>query len=351
MASRRGLVALAGAAVGVGAGFVAQRSVINRRRRDDPEAGEAFGTRRGERARTFDLADGARIFVEEAGPRSTKGAVFVHGSVLRTDVWHYQLAGLGRHRLVFCDLRGHGQSQPRGEAAYSLTTLADDLEAVIDEAGLKEVVIVGHSVGGMIALQLCKEKPELLGTKIKGLALVNTTYGPVTETLVGSSAIARVERLTRRPLDALRSQHVRIERLRKLVRPSDALFWGVALAAFGSHASPKQIDFTYRMLSETPVDVIFDLIKSYRDFDMTDHLGDVTVPALVIGGSHDRITLPNGSQHLADQLPKADLHLLEGCGHMSMLERHREFNSLLQTFLDDTLGPPAKPRRRTTKTR
>lgn len=346
MARRNRLLALAGAAVGVGAGLAAQRTAINRRRRSDPEKGEAFGERRGERSRTFDLPDGARIFMEEVGPESPRGAVFVHGSVLTTGIWHYQMEGLGGHRLVFSDLRGHGQSQPKGRAAFSISQLAEDLEAVIEEAGLEEAVIVGHSVGGMVALQLCHDRPELLGSRIKGLVLVNSTYGPAAETLIGSGVIARVERITRRPLDALGKQHERIERLRKLVRPTDAVYWGVALAAFGKEGSPSQIDFTYDMLANTPVDTIFDLVRSYRDFDMADELEEITVPALVLGGTHDRLTLPKASQYLAEHLPKSDLHIFEDCGHMSMLERHEEFNKLLTSFLDETLGAAKKPRRR-----
>lgn len=298
----------------------------------------------------IDLPDGARIFVEEVGPEeASKGAVFIHGSVLRTDIWHYQIAGLDGHRLAFSDLRGHGLSQPKGRAAYSLATLADDLLATIDELGLQETVIVGHSIGGMIALQLCKARPDLLGASIKGLVLVNTTYGPVTETLIGSGVIARIERVTRRPFDVLGGQHERIERWRKLVRPSDAIFWGVAYGAFGPDASPKQIDFTYDMLSETPAEIIFDLVRSYRDHDMAEHLGDVTVPALVIGGTHDRLTQPKASRYLAEHLPKAELHIFERCGHMSMLERHEEFNSLVTDFLKDTLGAPGAKRRRSAR--
>ena len=346
MASRNRLLALAGTAVGLGAGIAAQRTVINKRRRNDPERNEPFGRRRGDRTRILDLPDGARIFVEEVGPESRSAAVFVHGSVLRTDVWHYQMEGLGDYRLVFSDLRGHGQSTPKGESSYSIQTLAADLVAVIDEVGLEEVVIVGHSVGGQIAMQVCRDFPDEMGSRVKGLVLVNTSYGPFTETLIASGVVARMERLARRPLDVLGRQHERIERLRKLVRPSDALYWGVALGAFGERASPRQIDFAYDMLSETPVDVIFDLVKAYRDFDMTNELHEITVPALVIGGTHDRLTLPKASHYLASHLPDADLHIFEGCGHMSMLERHEEFNRLLESFLDDQLTAAKQPARR-----
>ncbi|MFP5298803.1 MAG: alpha/beta fold hydrolase [Actinomycetota bacterium] len=338
--NRRGIWALAGAAAGVGAGLVAQHSVINRRRRNDPEGGQRFGTRRGERSRLLELEDGARIFVEETGPMSSRGAVFVHGSCMRTDMWHYQLPGIGGHRLIFYDLRGHGMSRPKGDAEFSIQRLVEDLRTVIEDSDLDEVVIVGHSVGGMIALDLCRLYPDDLGGRIKGLVLLNTTHRPAVETIIGGAPLARVERAIRRPLDALGARSDYVEYLRRVIKPSDTVFMAVSLAAFGPGASAKQIDFTYDMLAETPAEVIFDLIRSYRDYEVTEHLGGVNVPTLVIGGTHDRITIGRASEEIAERLPKAELKVLEGCGHMSMLERHREVNRSLEAFFDDVLGNP-----------
>jgi len=338
MSGRNRILAIGGAALGVGAGIVAERLAVRRRRQRDPEAAEAFGSRRGERSRKVVLSDGATLFVEEVGPPTPTAAVFVHGSALRTDLWHYQMEGVGGHRLVFYDLRGHGLSQPKGDAPYSIATLASDLGALISEMKLEEVVLVGHSVGGMIGMRLCLERPELLGSSIKGLVLANTTHGPVVDTIIGGAVAVRIERLLRRPLDVVGTQARRIDVLRRVVRPSDAVFWGVALAAFGPRPSAGQIDFTYDMLAETPTDVILDLVRSYRDFDLTERLSEINVPCLVVGGTHDRLTRPEASERLAEGLPKAQLQMLEGCGHMSMLERHTEFNEMLAEFLDDTLG-------------
>lgn len=335
---KQGVFALAGAAAGVGVGLATQRALVRRRRRNDTEAGERFGTRRGVRARTISLADGADAFVEEAGPPGRKGAVFVHGSALRTDLWHYQLPGIGDHRLVFYDLRGHGVSRTKGSARFSIAQLAADLVEVIDESELEEVVVVGHSIGGMVALDLAHTRPDLLGSRVKGLVLVNTTYRPAVETVAGGAALAHLERLLRRPLDLLGRGAPTIDKLRAVVKPSDLLFLTVAYGGFGPGAPASQVDFVYDMLSETPADVIFDLIGSYREFDVTEVLGDVTVPALVIGGSNDRITVPAASEYLAEHLPKAELEMFERCGHMPMLERHSEFNEIVGAFLDDTLG-------------
>ncbi len=336
---KRGLAALAGAAVGVGAGLVVQRSAVNRRRRNDPEAAVPFGTKRGDRQRLVHLPDGADLYVEEAGPPSRRGAVFVHGSALRTDLWHYQMDGIGGHRLVFYDLRGHGRSQPKGDLDFTIENLARDLEAVIDDAELEEAVVVGHSVGGMIALQLCALRNEWLGSRIKGIVLCNTTYRPAYDTSIGGAVVSKLERVIRHPLDALAGQHDRIERLRKIVRPTDQIFFAVAYAAFGPGGSAKQIDFTYDMTADTSADVIFDLVKCYREYDVTEILSEVTIPALVLAGTHDRLTIAGASEYIAEHLPKAQLHVLKGCGHMTMLERHDEFNELVGEFLDDVLGP------------
>lgn len=335
---KRGLAALAGTAIGVGASLVAQRSAVKRRRRNDPEAAVPFGTKRGDRQRMVHLPDGASLYVEEAGPLVNRGAVFVHGSALRTDLWHYQMDGIGNHRLVFYDLRGHGRSQPKGDADFTIENLAGDLEAVIDDAELDEAVIVGHSVGGMIALQLCALRNGWLGSRLKGIVLCNTTYRPAYDTSVGGAVVSKIERVIRHPLDAFSGQHDRIERLRKIVRPTDQIFLAVAFAAFGPGASAKQIDFTHDMTADTSADVLFDLIKSYRDYDVRDILADVTIPTLVIAGTHDRLTVAGASEYIAQHLPKAELQVLEGCGHMSMLERHEQFNEMVARFLDDVLG-------------
>ncbi|MGH2789566.1 MAG: alpha/beta fold hydrolase [Actinomycetota bacterium] len=331
-------IALATAAAGLAVGLAAERMALKKRRSRDPEVDEGFGTRRGKRTRRIELPDGARLFVEEMGPRSKRGVVFVHGSALRSDMWHYQMDEFDGRRMILYDQRGHGLSQPKGDAEFSVATLAQDLLAVIDDSGLEEVVIVGHSVGGMVAQQLCIDHPELQGDRIKGLALLNTTYGPAIETVLGGAAIARLERYARRPFDLLGTHSARLDKLRAVIKPSDAMFWGVAFAAFGPEASAHQIDFVYDMTAETASDVIFDLIKSYRAFDARERLHEITVPCLVISGSEDRLTLSEASVYLAEHLPKAELHLFEGAGHMSMMERHIEVNEMLDQFFSDTLG-------------
>lgn len=331
-------------AAGVATGLAAEHLLLRRRRVHDSAAGEAFGRRRGVRQRWLELGDGTRLFVEEAGPVGRCGAVFVHGSALRTDVWHYQLSGIDGFRLVFYDLRGHGLSRPQGHASLSVETMSHDLERVIEDCGLHDVVVVGHSLGGMVALHLCASRIAGTGARVRGIVLLNTPHVHPLETIVGGAALARIERVLRRPFDMVGTQASGIDRLRRVVPPSDAAFWAVALAAFGPRASARQIDFVYSMLSSVPSDVIFDLFKAYRSFDVREALVGIDVPALVVAGSHDRFTVLSASRYLARHLPEARLEVIEDCGHLSMLERHEELNTMLRAFLAETLADAGTPR-------
>ena len=80
------------------------------------------------------------------------------------------------YRLIVWDLPGLGLSKQPDNHDYSLENLARDLDAVIALAGGRPVVLVGHSIGGMISLTHCKLFPQAMGTRVCGLVLVNTTY-------------------------------------------------------------------------------------------------------------------------------------------------------------------------------
>src|SRR5262249_5289344 len=91
--------------------------------------------------------DGASLFYKDWG--KGKPVVFVHGWALNSDMWQYQmihLTGQGL-RCVSYDSRGHGRSSDPGQG-YDYDTLADDLAAVIERLDLREVTLVGHSMGG-----------------------------------------------------------------------------------------------------------------------------------------------------------------------------------------------------------
>src|SRR5215471_15552185 len=182
MASWRRITGAAGvvagaAAASAGAIMAAERIAVGRlRSRPDPASAEPFGELRG-RALTVLTGDGVPLHVETNGPPAAPvTVVFCHGYTLNQDCWHFQRRDLPGHRLVFWDQRDHGRSGRSAAGAASIDQLGTDLKAVIDAAapGDGQVVLVGHSMGGMTIMALAEQHRELFGTKVVGAVLIST---------------------------------------------------------------------------------------------------------------------------------------------------------------------------------
>lgn len=145
-------------------------------------------------AGTVDASDGVALHVEVddptpgAGPRRGRGrcasptatVVFSHGFTDDSSTWHEQRRRLaGRARVVLWDQRGHGHSGWGDPAAATVEQTGRDLAAVLDAVldptdPQGPVVLVGHSMGGMSILSLARQRPELFGERVQGVALLAT---------------------------------------------------------------------------------------------------------------------------------------------------------------------------------
>jgi pimeloyl-ACP methyl ester carboxylesterase len=341
-----GLVA-GGLLLGVGAGITLERTLVRRdRRRDDPEASEPFGRIRGTPA-TVTSHDGTKLHVEELG--SGPCLVFAHGFSLTQDAWHYQRRDLpDRFRCVFFDQRGHGRSgQPRRDD-YSLEALARDLRAVLDWTGEERVVVVAHSMGGMATLKFAELFPEELGDRVAGLALVGSTYldtvRGMTAAVTARGAYRAQRALITGAFRFMGQDPVRANQLRR--RGSDLGYLGTRLFGFGSEPSPSQVAFIDRTLAGTDVEVWAKVFPSLIDFDLSEVLETLRLPALIAVGDKDRITPPTAARHMAEKIPGARLLVLEDAGHCAFLEEHEVFDAELAAFASEVLDQARAPARR-----
>jgi pimeloyl-ACP methyl ester carboxylesterase len=341
-----GLVA-GGLLLGVGAGITLERTLVRRdRRRDDPETGEPFGQLRGTPA-TVTSHDGTRLHVEELGAGPC--LVFAHGFSLTQDAWHYQRRDLpDRFRCVFYDQRGHGRSgQPRRDD-YSLEALARDLRAVLDWTGEERLVVVAHSMGGMATLKFAELFPEELGTRVAGVALVGSTYldtvRGMTAAVTARGAYRAQRALITGAFRFMGQDPVRANQLRR--RGSDLGYLGTRLFGFGSEPSPSQVAFIDRTLAGTDVEVWAKVFPSLIDFDLSEVLEKVNVPALIAVGDKDRITPPTAARHMAEKIPGARLLVLEDAGHCAFLEEHEVLDAELAAFASEALDQASTPSRR-----
>jgi pimeloyl-ACP methyl ester carboxylesterase len=333
--------AVGAAALGIGAGIAAKRLVGQARRRPDPHAAEDYGRVRGDRRYEVSSSDGAILVADEVGPEeATSGAIFLHGFCLDRTIWHHQYRGIdGNRRLIFYDARDHGQSRG-GKAAPEIRTLASDLKAVLDRSGLKKAVLVGHSMGGMTVLEYCRENPNELGKRVKGIALANTTYTDALKTIFAAEFVGPVEQRLRRFLERILDDPRASRAMR--MRGDDFSWLLTRIGGFGPGASPSQVDFTRRLIMSFPSPPLVQILSGLRQFDMEEALDAIDVPTLILAGGDDRITTVRASKHIAGHIPGSRLVVLDGAGHMSMLERFDEFNTLVGEFLAQTLAAPRR---------
>jgi pimeloyl-ACP methyl ester carboxylesterase len=109
--------------------------------------------------------------------------------------------------------------------------------------------------------------------------------------------------------------------------------------AYGPVADDDLKRLGRRMLSQTPSNVLLGDYLACRAFDVSARLGEVGAPVLVVGGAADRMAPPELSAALAERLPRADLHLVEGAGHMLPVEYPDKLAGLIRDWLERMVIP------------
>ncbi|MFG2002664.1 alpha/beta fold hydrolase [Spirillospora sp. NPDC048911] len=323
-----GAVAGVGAA-GVGAAVGLRHLAVGRvRLRPDPDAGEPFGELRG-RGLTVLADDGLPLHVEIDGPDDAPlTVVFCHGYTLNQDAWHYQrrdLAAKGvKPRMVFWDQRSHGRSGRSKPTHATIDQTGADLHAVLRATVRpnEPVILVGHSMGGMSIMALAAAHPDLFGSQIKAVALVNTSSGDLAEMTLGLPLVlAKVIRpLAPSTLRGLGRRAALVDRARGY--GSDIAFMVTRKMAFADkYVSPTVVDFLEQMIRTTPIDVIAEFYPALISHDKSAALETIgRVPALVLVGGEDRLTPAAHGRRIAELHPDAELVEVGDAGHVLPLE-------------------------------
>lgn len=299
-------------------------------------------------------ADGWTIRVVERGPRDGTPVVLLHGITLSATIWSLQLTALADagFRVLAVDLRGHGGSLPPGavdlddaadkapRSRLTLSRLAGDVEQVLDDLDLRRAILVGHSMGGMVALlMMARDRATRTGRgRVAGLLLVSTTANATSRR--GIPGISEVIALTR-PVIARGAGLA--ARLPGPTLPANDLAFLLARVTFGNSSSANQVHFTGEMASAVPARVSAELLLQILRFDEEPRLHRIHLPVTVVVGDHDLMTPVAQSELMAAEIPRAELVVLAGCGHMVMLERPEEFNAAITALANRcSTGAPAR---------
>ena len=241
-----------------------------------------------------------RVRVRDEGESSRAPLVCVHMAGGSSVAWMDVVRRVsGRRRVVAIDLPGHGQSDPWHDV--SLDLYRDAVGTVCAELGIARAVLVGHSMGGAIALAAALAFPE----RVAGLVLVGTGA----RLRVGAAFLTVIER--------------RFAEFPEVFRR-----W-----AFSPATPGDLVDRWLAVAVQAPQEVCLADYRAVDGFDVRDRLGEVKAPALVVGGADDLLTPPKLSQELAAGLPNARAVIVPHTGHMVFQEQPDAFHAALDPFL------------------
>jgi non-heme chloroperoxidase len=310
-ASRRGLL-LGAAGVVAGSGLLAAPSAIAATK------SAAAGSKPG--ANTLTLRDGTVLYYKDWG--KGPAVVFSHGYPLSSDAWENQMLFLVErgYRVIAHDRRGFGRSSQPGQG-YDYDTFADDLAALIEVLDLKDVTLVGHSMGGGEVVRYLARHGQ---ARVARLALV----AAVTPFLLKTAD---------NPQGAPREL---FDTFRAAVR-ADRSQWNrdVSLPYYsynrpGAKVSEGVREDYWRQGMATGMLAAYHALGAFSETDFRGDLRGITLPALVVHGDDDQIVPLEISGRLsAGLLKNARLLVYEGGSHGLLLTQKERLNADLLAFL------------------
>lgn len=305
----------AGAVVG-GVAIYGHRVLARLNATSDPDSADGF-TFPAERLHAIVAADGGRLHVEECG--SGRPVVVLHGHGAHLGIFAplaRRLAAGGR-RVVAVDHRGFGGSSAV-PSSFGFDGLVDDLETVLVALDLRGAIVVGHSMGGAVALGLAVQRPDVVADRVSALVLVNSSArGPADRPVLRAKAMALDWSVT--------------ERLGR----HDRLGMVLARANFGSEPRRSHVEAVRAIGFASPAAHRPGFTRRLLGIDLSDRLSEVGVPVLVLAGAADRVLSPGESRRIADTVPCARLFVFEGAGHMLPVERSDQVAEQILRLADD----------------
>jgi pimeloyl-ACP methyl ester carboxylesterase len=291
-------------------------------------------TREGAEVRTIRRPDGSELHVELYGPPDAPAIVLTHGWGADATEWYYEKKRLaGRFRLIAWDLAGLGLSKGPDDGNFSLDKMAGDLDAVLELAGSRPAVLLGHSIGGMILLTFCRLFPAALGTRVAGLVLVHTTYTDPIRTMKGASWKTKLEGPVVTPVLRLTiALWPVIWAMNWLSYLNGSFHRSTGKDAFAGTETRGQLDFAAGFLPRARPDVLARGMFGMMHYDATATLPTIGVPTLVVAADGDVTCVPEASETIALGVPGASLVTLAPARHMGVVERNEEFDAAVAEF-------------------
>jgi len=227
--------------------------------------------------------------------------ILIHGAGSSHLCWPVQIRRMPGRRMLVLDLPGHGRSSGSGE--HSIEAYSERLINFFTELNIHQAVLVGHSMGGAIALNLALHYPELV-----------TSLG-----LISCAAYLGM-------LNELVEQFKNPQNGAAVVQ----MFQQRAFSPFTGNAVVHQ---SMELLKTVRPGVFYGDLKACADFDLHGQIEKIIAPAWVAVGADDLITTPACAHYLGTALPSARLMVIPHAGHMVLVEQPKALSQGLTDFL------------------
>jgi len=267
--------------------------------------------------RCFVELDGRRVSYLKAGDSAAGHPILlIHGSGVSAGCWVNQLRGLREAlRMMAIDLPGHGESDSIRTA--SVEEYADTVAKFLKVLGSGPVIVVGHSLGGAVAIALAARRPDT----VSALVL-----------LASCAKLPGVDSSRERWLAYLPGVLRRI------------LYLSMAQKLLFAPGVPRYaVRLGMQELRSCRPETIRKDLEAAKAMDVADQAAGLDVPTLILCGSRDRLTPPALSERLRDLIPRSRLCIIDGAGHMLLLEVPERVNQEVLNFARSLTAQAAVP--------
>jgi non-heme chloroperoxidase len=276
------------------------------------------------REKTFESFDGTKLYYVQKKSKNPHTLIFLHGIGANWTVWKKEVEFFSNkgYSIIALDLRGHGLSEwPHNEDKYIFTNFIDDVHHLIKKEKIKDFSLVGHSIGGAIAITFCQRT----NLKPKSLILLDSAHRyPYKKghDLNMSPVIVNLLRFM------AKHEHIENEIFSHLFKNKKKL--------------NKFRDNHYklfRLLHYAPMTVVFkclDTVHEYSDklgYKIEETLKKFDRPTLVIASTNDKIIPAEFSEEIHHLVKGSKLEIMKDAHHSITVDKADEVNNSIYTFL------------------
>jgi pimeloyl-ACP methyl ester carboxylesterase len=270
---------------------------------------------------TFTTRDGAEIYYKDWG--KGQPVVFSHGWPLDADMWDYQMLYLASkgYRAIAFDRRGFGRSSQPWDG-YNYDTFADDLAELIEKLDLKDVVLVGFSMGGGDVVRYISRKGDSRVAKLALISCVTPYFMKSADHPEGTDPAV---------FDSIRAG-VAADRP-QFLSDFNPLFYGTNRPG-GVKVSQGTFTQTLSMALLGSIKATIDCVTAFSETDFRPDMKNIKVPTLVIHGDDDQVVPLAATGKLAAQMIEgAELKVYPGAPHATCLTHKDQVNADLLELL------------------